>query len=204
MPIVIITLGDFTFAPTELPETLTPSIKRMGSINTTPGGIRGSSSLGVYENEIKWSGYFEGITSRSRSEYLRYLLGKGDVLPLSFLGRKYKVLIEEYNTEIIQDGIISYSITVSIIENLTAQVTKFLPTGFIELAMQIYGELLDIKTLVKHPPVSEAIDTLGAFLTSLLPTDIIGVSIVNQITSITNDAMNAVEDAIDGIGIWTI
>lgn len=120
---IVLTLGDFTFQDMEVPETIPFHGAQQLSIKKMVGGVRQIDAMGADPKAITWSGYFFptqfGESALDRARSLAAIRDAGQPVILSWDELYLNVYISEFNPDY-KFMRIPYSITVEVLEDLTA------------------------------------------------------------------------------------
>lgn len=92
-------LGPLVFRGFEVPERIRFGGGQRLAVHALPGGGRVVDAMGAEEAPIEWSGVFSGPDAALRVRILERLRRGGGVLPLSWEGWRYSVLIERVTVE---------------------------------------------------------------------------------------------------------
>ncbi len=93
-------LGPLVFDSWSTPERMPFGGRQLTQVHQFPGGSRVVDILGPEERNITWTGTFWGASAYENALALNGLRQAGSVLPLSFAGQFYMVVIAEANIDI--------------------------------------------------------------------------------------------------------
>ena len=88
-------LGGLIFDDWSTPSTMPFGGKHAMAVHKLPGGARVVDTLGPDERDLTWTGTFWGDGAYENALALNGLRQSGSVLPLSFGGQSYQVVIAE-------------------------------------------------------------------------------------------------------------
>lgn len=103
-------LGPVAFRAFEVPERVSIGGRQKLVVHALPGGGRVVDAMGPDETPIRWSGTFSGVDAAERVRLLERLRRSGQVLPLSWDGWRYSVIIQEFLAEVTSPWWIPYRI----------------------------------------------------------------------------------------------
>jgi hypothetical protein len=115
-----LTLGDFTFARGELPESIGFGARQQLHVHTLVGGARVIDALGAVPQRQEWSGWFVGPQALARARYLKQLTEAGQPLPLRYGELAYMVVIAAFSAEFRAGPNLPYAITLEVVSDLSA------------------------------------------------------------------------------------
>ena len=119
-------LGSVVLTGVEIPDTIRWGGRQHITRQELPGGVVNMSAMGIRFEPIKWHGYFEGFGALARSQQFYTMLNAAKLLPLSWNGRSYTVLMSEFQADDTQPNWIPYAITLDVLrdETLAAPAAK--------------------------------------------------------------------------------
>ena len=173
----IVQLGDFQFAHAEVPQGLPFGGDQELSINKFVGGKRTINAMGNDEDDITWRGIFFGAEALKRAQFLNYLKTQGNKHVFTYFNFKYSVIIKHFSGTVQKYYQIPYSITLTVIEDLTNPVTIPPPAGFLDALFDDLATLYDIYPLVSDPAIGVALIELSAYMDTLLPNTALTASV---------------------------
>ena len=91
----LLILGGLIFDDWSTPERMPFGGKQAMAVHKLPGGARVIDTLGPDERDITWTGTFWGSGAYESALALNGLRQSGQVVPLSFAGQSYRVLVAE-------------------------------------------------------------------------------------------------------------
>lgn len=118
---VVLSLGDVTFADTEVPEHILVETKHANVVHKFIGGARQVDMLGADHAPIQWSGYLIGDNALDRALKLKGMNDTGLMLLLSWSEFLYQVAITGFTADFEREYQIPYSITCTVVQDLTGQ-----------------------------------------------------------------------------------
>ena len=108
-------LGPVVFRDFEIPERLRFGGRQRLSVHLLPGGGRIVDAMGPDEGPLSWSGVFSGPDAAARMRLLDRLRQAGSVLPLSWSGWRYSVVIESLEAESMNPAWIPYQLQACVV-----------------------------------------------------------------------------------------
>lgn len=123
-PDVILKLGDFAFARYEIPERIPFGGEQRLVVHELVGGKRVVDAMGESPAPIEWSGFFVGKQALERARYVDGLRRAGRVLPLSWGGFSYRVVVRTFHCDFLRVYRLAYRITCEVVTDLTAPVNQ--------------------------------------------------------------------------------
>lgn len=127
---VALTLGIMTFSNFEVPQNINFGGEQNLSVKTLVGGQRVIDAMGRMDDDISWSGLFFGENATERAQFLDAQRVLGIELPLTYFTFNYLVIIKDFKCSFERFYQIRYSITVTVVQNLTLPFTFLLPSGY--------------------------------------------------------------------------
>jgi len=194
-------LGDFEFQHAEIPEGIPAGGNQMIHLNKFIGGKRKVLAMGRDDDDITWNGIFFGSEASNRFKALDYLRTAGNLLTLAYLDFRYSVIIKSFTGTINKYYKIPYTITLTVIEDLSNPVLVPPPAGFLDALYDDMATLFDILELIDQPNVGAALEGLNEFLKTLLPNDAITKTVRDALEGHIVDALKAVNNALGGVTV---
>ena len=194
----IVKLGDFEFQHAEVPEGIPAGGNQMIHVNKFVGGKRKIVATGRDDDDITFSGIFFGANASDRFKALDYLRTEGNQLIFSYLDFRYSVIIKTFTGTINKYYKIPYSITLTIIEDLSNPVLVPPPAGFLDALYDDIATLFDIQALITQPNIGVLLEVLDQYLNTLLPNDAITKTVRDTLEGHITDVLDAVKNALGG------
>jgi hypothetical protein len=137
---VFLTLGEVTFANTEVPEKMPFGGDQSTHIHRLLGGERVIDLMGRDDRDIEWDGMFFGTTATFRARYLDAMRVQGKPLNLSWSQFNFTVILKSFRPDFQRTNVIPYSIKVEIIQDLNKPFPVLLPVTYDTAVFQIMQE----------------------------------------------------------------
>ncbi len=99
VPTVTLTLGDFTFADSEIPEKISFGGKQVLVPHDLVGGVRVVDAMGRQDAPLEWSGLLRGPSALPRARALNQKRIAGTPMLLTWSELRYWVLIESFQAD---------------------------------------------------------------------------------------------------------
>lgn len=96
---VTLTLGDFTFQDSEIPERIPFGGEQSIVKHDLVGGGRVLQAMGGFDAPLEWSGWFRGASAVSRAKALDAMRAKGAPMLLTWGEFRYWVVIESFRPD---------------------------------------------------------------------------------------------------------
>ena len=183
-----LTLGQVTFSTYEIPQNINFGGDQALSIKQLVGGQRVIDAMGRVDDDITWSGLFFGSTSTFRARFLDTMRIQGLPLPLSWSQFNYSVVIKSFKASFERTYQIPYTITVSVIQDLSFPIPILLPVGYNDAVQNLMDEALDLATIAANPGLSSALAAL-VFALNAIPD--LGLATAAQLASVVVPLLNA-------------
>ena len=100
MPLDVLLLGPIAFTDYSPPECMPFGGRQQMAVHKLIGGQRVIDTLSPDDEDIQWSGRFFGAGALSTCLVLDSLRAAGQVLPLSYAGMGYPVVIQDFRADI--------------------------------------------------------------------------------------------------------
>lgn len=123
-------LGPVVFEEFEIPNHINFGGSQALSVKQLVGGQRIIDAMGRFDDDITWSGLFFGGTAVFRARFLDQMRSQGLPWSLIFSIFNYSVVIKDFKASYERDYQIPYSITVTVIQNLSLPIPILLPASF--------------------------------------------------------------------------
>ena len=108
-------LGPVVFQEFEVPERIRFGGRQRLAVHLLPGGGRIVDAMGADEAPVSWAGVFSGPGAAERVRALERLRRDGAVLPLSWEGWRYSVIIESFEAETAHPAWIPYRLSACVV-----------------------------------------------------------------------------------------
>ncbi len=133
---ITLTLGSFTFARGEVPESIAFGSSQQLHVHTLVGGGRVIDAMGMVPVRLAWSGWFVGPQALDRARALKQLAEAGAPLPLLWGEFAYTVVISAFSAEFRAGPNLPYSITLEVVSDLAAAAPGDAPPGLAQMMTQ--------------------------------------------------------------------
>lgn len=204
-----LSIGPVTFLDIEHPPELEFGLEQKQAVHELIGGGRVVQSLGPQPKEVSWKGSFFYAGAQSRSKALKLMAASGKTYPVKWGSEAYSSVIKEYLPRIINDWQVDYTITVTVVSDLSgsfssgsvlsidtqtqalfqqSQTELTTLTGLDPTAGAIQPNLSSVGTLLGQlGPIAQAVGQNVSQLTSAITTVVGQVqTYVNTVTSTLN------------------
>ena len=190
-----LTLGQVTFSTYEIPQNINFGGDQALSIKQLVGGQRVIDAMGRIDDDITWSGLFFGSTSTFRARFLDTMRIQGLPLPLAWSQFNYSVVIKSFKASFERTYQIPYTITVSVIQDLSFPIPILLPVGYNDAVQNLMDEALDLAPIAANPGLSSALAAL-AFALNAIPD--LGLATAAELASVVAPLLNA-QSVVSGV-----
>jgi len=194
----LVILGEFVFTKSEVPDYIPFGGEQALKVHQYVGGNRTTDAMGVIEPDISWSGIFMGGEMYSKARYLDQLMRAANPLVFTYAQARYVVLIKNFDPQY-RDTYIEYSITLSVIKNLTQPVVFLPQLTWIDAVEEELANAQLLADLIKNGDISDKIGALASAINQVPDLGSASQSVLSNIASLIGDANSAVSSAIDGI-----
>lgn len=167
MPNVRVTLGDITFAGTEVPDRIPFGGDQALTIHKLIGGKRVVDAMGQDDMPMEWSGYFLGPTAMDRALYLDTQRSLGQSLMLTWDRLRYLVVIRHFEGSYEFPTRIPYRITCEVAENQVQPVTTVAPASIDDQMTSDMNAANGYGSLIGDSALSTALGTLGTAISAV-------------------------------------
>ena len=155
-------LGDIVFQHMEVPEFINFGGSQMLSIHQLVGGGRVINALGRSDTDISWGGFFFGERAFERARAVDFLRTNGVKVELIFGELIYFGIIKSFNAHLERFYQVPYTITFTVIENLSIPVPVPLPSGYNDAVNADYGAVQNDAPIINNSELNGAVSSLGA------------------------------------------
>lgn len=163
-----LTLGPVTFETYEIPQSINFGGDQALSVKQLVGGQRIIDAMGRIDDDITWSGIFFETTANFRARFLDQMRTGGLPWKLTWSQYSYSVIIKSFKASFERTYQIPYSITVTVIQDLTKPIPILVPTGYNDAVQNLMTEALDLALLASQANVTTALAALAAAI-NLIP-----------------------------------
>lgn len=193
---VFLTLGDVTFENFEIPSQINFGGSQATAVHKLVGGERVIDAMGRDDDDISWSGLFQGSTANFRAAYIDGLRVKGKPLPLTWSQYNFLVIIKEFKPIYTRYYWLEYSITCQVIQDLNKPFPLLLPVAYDDAIQNALTEANDIATAIKNPSISSSLALLSETINSISSIQNASASVIATITGPLNSAISETAKAI--------
>lgn len=114
---VILTLDDFEFVDTEIPESIVFGGHQNLVLHDLVGGTRVVDAMGAFSEPLTWSGMFRGPEALARARYLDSMRMSGKKYTLTWSEFRYQVVIREFKATFERTYQIPYNLTLEVVQD---------------------------------------------------------------------------------------
>lgn len=160
-PDTVLTLGDFAFTRTEVPEQIPFGGPQALVVHKLVGGVRHVQAMGDDPMPLAWSGLLFGSSAFDRALYLKTLKESGQELELIWSELYYLVVIREFTADFERWHQIPYRITCEVVEDLTRSVRDVPDAGIDDLVSDDMLSITGLSDLIGDGPLSTLVGGLN-------------------------------------------
>lgn len=191
MPDTVVSLGDFDFAGTEVPERIRFGGAQTLAMQKMPGGARIVDAMGRDDAPLDWSGRFQGAGALDRARYLDGLRIAGKPLTLTWSELSYTVIIRSFWADFEAFYQLPYSISCEIIEDHAAPITTAPTESVDDSVSDDFGGLLDLNDGIGDPTLQVQLGLLGSALAAVPDMFNAGQGALNSLLGPISGALDA-------------
>jgi hypothetical protein len=167
MPVVVVSLGEFIFDDWEIPTSLRFGGQQLQAVHQLVGGGRVVDVMGVSNADISWSGQFLGVDAIQRSRFVQNMLNSGLQYTFKYYDFLYNVVIKDFVCDLEASFKIPFSLTLTVVEDLTNPVTIEFPPAYSEIVQDALIEAQELSELIADPGLTAKMAALaGAIATA--------------------------------------
>lgn len=189
-----LTLGPITFATYEIPQKINFGGSQALSIKQLVGGQRIVDAMGRVDDDITWSGLFFGSTANFRAKFLDQMRVGGLPWVLTWSIYNYSVVIKDFRPSFERTYQIPYTITVTIIQDLTKPIPILLPVSYNDAIQSLMIQANDLAVIANNANVTTAMAALAVALNAIPD---LGIATTAEIATLLNPLANA-QSAVSG------
>jgi hypothetical protein len=160
-------LGDFLFQAFEIPEQINIGGSQKLYVHELIGGQRRVDAMGRSDDDLTWTGWFFGELALERALYLDYLRTQGNQLTFQYSQLKYNVVIKEFKCEFQRTSKLPYSITLTVVQDLTTPVTFAIPTDLSQIVNDALIEANQLALLINDGGINAAMAIFNASINAV-------------------------------------
>ena len=117
-----LTLGDFTFADFEVPESIPFGGEQMLAVKKLVGGARVIDAMGADDMALDWGGRLRGPSALNRALYLDGLRRAGKPLKLTWSALAYTVIVKRFSCTFERSYELPYTISCEVVSDDTTPI----------------------------------------------------------------------------------
>lgn len=193
---VFLTLGPVTFANFEIPEGINFAGSQSLSVKKLIGGQRVIDAMGRDDDDITWSGLFQGSTANFRAQYLDNLRVQGAPLPLTWSTYNFSVLIKDFKPVFNRFYWIPYTITCTVIQDLNKPFPVLLPVAYNDAINNAMTEANDIAAELANPSITASLALLSEALNNVASIQNASSSVIATVTGPLDSAIQTTQQQI--------
>lgn len=160
-PDTVLTLGDYSFAKTEVPEKIPFGGQQALVVHKMVGGVRHIQAMGDDPLPLAWQGLLFGSNALERALYLKTLNESGQELELIWSELYYLVIIREFVADFERKYQLPYRISCEVVEDLTRSVREVPDAGIDDLVNDDMLSISGLSDLVGDGPLSTLVGGLN-------------------------------------------
>lgn len=164
---VRLTLGDFVFADTEIPERIVIGGEQRLALHKMVGGARVIDAMGRDDAPLEWRGLMRGADALARVRYLDGLRIAGNQLVLSWSELQYMVVVKDFRAEFEREYQIPYHISCEVVQDLTTPVTTIAGASIDSLMQQDMAQANLLGGQIGDGPLSSTLASLDGAIKSV-------------------------------------
>ena len=200
---VFLTLGQVTFQNFEIPEMINFGGSQSMSVKKLIGGQRQIDAMGRDDDDISWSGLFQGSTANFRAAFLDGMRVNGAAIPLTFSQYNFLVVIKDFKPVFKRFYWIEYSITCTIFQDLNKPFPLLLPVAYDDAIGNALTEANDIAFVIANPSITSALALLSEAINSVSSIQNASASVIATITGPLNSAIDVTNQQIASLSAGT-
>ena len=167
MTTTTLTLGPVTFSAYEIPQRINFGGSQALAVHQLVGGQRIIDSMGRLDDDITWSGIMFETTAVQRAKFIDQMRTGGLPWQLSWSSFNFSVVIKDFRANFERTYQIPYSITVSVIQDLTKPIPILVPTGYNDAIQDLLTQAEDLAFIASQGGVTEALAALAVALNAI-------------------------------------
>jgi hypothetical protein len=164
---ITLTLGDFVFADTEIPEHIAVKTKQKTVVHKFVGGARQVDVLGADHEPLEWSGIFVGSNALVRAVTLKGMCDAGLPLSLSWSEFFYQVTIESFEADYERDYQIPYKLSLTVVQDMTNPPGDFGGSSMDEIIDGDMSTATSLSSAIGNSGLSGVMSTLSSAVSSV-------------------------------------
>jgi len=198
---IIVRLGEIIFNATEVPQRINGGGEQLEKVTQCVGGLRVVDTLGRSDDDIVFSGLFTGILSLARVKYLDTLRANGDQVSFSYSAFNYNVIVKSFKFTMRIGYQIDYSITLTVVQDLTIPVNIAIPISFSDAIQSAYTEALDLAQFLSIGGVLGKISAVGLAIEAAQDLNNLTISEISSISNAISGAVSEIDSVINSIPV---
>lgn len=166
-PDLILTLGDFQFSGSEIPERIPFGSEQNIVVHDLVGGVRVADSMGAMLAPIEWSGLLRGENAVLRGRYLERMCRDGKPVELMWSDFSYLVVVKSFSGDFERFYQVPYRISCLVVGDLSDPVTTLAAPSIDDLIDADMSSAFDLGDLIGDGPLSSALGTLNTAISAV-------------------------------------
>ena len=158
----VLILGDIVFQHLEIPPRFNFGGEQLMKVHQLIGGAREVNALGRADADITFSGLYFGTEGAERARAVDYMRVRGTQVELVFGEFVYLVLIREFAPSFERYYQVYYTLTVTVINDLTMPVPVPVPANYNSGINNDFQFVASIVGAVDSPALTGAVGALGS------------------------------------------
>lgn len=177
----VVTLGDFTFKSTEVPEKIPVGGAHRLATKELIGGVRVSDAMGRIDDDLEWSGWLTGVNAGSRQAFLDAYRVAGTVLTLTWADYRYQVRVKRFSAEFQRTYQYRYNIVLEVIQDLTKVSTQTTALGLDDIVNVDLSSANDLTSSIGDSNLTSLMSTVSKAVTSVSTFSGASPSVLNSV-----------------------
>ncbi len=180
-PDTTVTLGDFEFADTEIPEVIAVGGSQRIAVHELIGGIRIIDAMGRADSALELSGLIRGTAAVARAKYLDTLRIQGSVQPLTWSEYSYSVIVSDFKAEYQRSYQIPYHMTLTVVADLANLTTSLTPSSIDTVMTADSGSVMGLGALISDSPLGALLGALNTAISAVASFANATQSVINSV-----------------------
>jgi hypothetical protein len=143
----VLNLGGVAFQDFEVPDDIRGGGDQAFEWHKYPGGTRTVDAMGPDDDDLRWSGYFEGPSALTRCQMLDTMRRQGEAVALTWSAYSYIVVIKRFRWKFMRYYHYSYEIDLFVVQDLSNPAPQQSPSVEQQIQNDIGDALTDAAAL---------------------------------------------------------
>lgn len=180
-PDTTVTLGDFEFSGTEIPEVIAVGGSQRTAVHELIGGIRIIDCMGRADSALELAGLLRGTAAVARARYLDTLRIQGTAQALTWSEYSYSVIVSDFKADYQRSYQIPFHLTLTVVADLANLTTSLTPDSIDTVMTQDSASVTSLAAGIPDSLLSTLLAALNTAIAAVASFANVAQSVINSV-----------------------